>query len=68
MAKCFVPSLVATLLAVILVRPADAAYRDVVLGLDPVGYWEFEDLSDSSGNGNTLSTTGENLAIAPLRR
>ena len=44
----------------IAVESACAAFRDEVLARNPVGYWEFEgDLTDSSGNGNTLTAFGD---------
>ena len=49
----------------IAVESAEAAFRDEVLARSPVGYWEFEgDLTDSSGNGNTLTAFGD-AGISP---
>jgi len=41
-----------------------ASFRDEVLARNPIGYWEFEDLTDSSGNGNTLTAFGDAYIIS----
>jgi hypothetical protein len=38
------------------VTAPSSAYADAVMALSPIGYWRLEDLTDSSGNGLTLTT------------
>jgi hypothetical protein len=46
--------------------PTGSAYVDVVLADDPVAYYRLADLTDSSGNGLTLSSGGTVTDVASL--